>query len=263
MLIDETLSEAQAAEIELLNRCREEVERAEAHLLAAQAPEAWVDTGIDGADFDTARAASAYTLEKDVAEELLTPLDAETRGRIVDNVLGSYLAERGDETPAAVPKPAVVAAAANDAGRRRQWWQLPMTAVAAVLLTLLYVDLRGSAGTRGDAFHGNVLLSATNRAGSGRREPAETMKIHSRDHVAVLCPVEGRTVDTIRVLAVPDGAGEARPLRSTAVVPSDGRALLKVHADLAPGPWKVFCYAQEPNSGTLRLVGQSATLTVE
>ena len=99
----DSLSEQETAQRERLSRCHDAVEEAEAHLAAEEVPEAWVDTGPEGADFDAALAASAYSLEADVAQELLRPLEAETRGRIADDVVGAYLAERDDGAPAVLP----------------------------------------------------------------------------------------------------------------------------------------------------------------
>jgi len=257
MSTHDPLNEAQR---ERLESCLDGVEEAKAHLLAAQAPEAWVDTGQDGADFDLARAASEYSLEAEVAAELLTPLDAETRGRIVDGVLGSYLAETGDEAPAVAP---AVAPAANDAGRPRRWWQLPMTAAAAVLLTLFYVDLRGREGAPADSFDGSVLLTATNRAGSQPRVPAATMRIRADDHFAIHCQAEGRTVDIIGVRAEPIGGGKVHTLASEELDVGPDGAVLKARADLAKGSWTVSCDSHERSSGTRRLLGPPATLIVE
>ncbi len=250
----EPLSKAQR---EWLDGCREEVEQAEAHLFAAQAPEAWVDTGVDGADFDVARAASDFTLEPEVAEELLTPLDAGTRSRIADEVLGSYLAETGDKAPAIAP-------AANDAGRRRQWWPLPMTAVAAVLLTLLYVDLRGSAGAPPDVFDGStVLLSPTTRSGPQRPDPAETLTIRSGEKFDIHCEPKGREVKIVGIVAEPTAGGEARLLGARPIDGPDG-ASWKVYADLEPGTaWSVSCQAQDRSSGHTALLGPPATLNVK
>jgi len=259
MSMDEPLTDASMAERERLNRCRDEVERAEAHLLAAQAPEAWVATGLDGAELDGVGAASAYSLEAGVAEELLRPLDAEVRGRIADDVLGSYLAEIGDDARV-TPIPTVVAAA-NGAGRGRRWWPLPMTAAAAVLLTLFYVDLRGSAGAPADAFEGRVLLSPKVRAGSERGEPAATMRIRGGDHFTMYCQAEGRTVTIIGARAELSGVGTVRK-PSSETVDVDG-SVLNVLADLEPGTWKVTCDSFEPSSGRLSLVGPAATLIVE
>ena len=249
----DSLSKAQR---EWLDGCRDEVEQAEAHLFAAEAPAAWVDTGVDGADFDVARAASEYTLDPEVAEELLTPLGAQTRRRIADDVLGSYLAETGDEAPPVAP-------AANDAGRRRQWWPLPMTAVAAVLLTLLYVDLRGSAGAPPDVFDGSkVLLSATDRAGPHRPDPAATLAIQKGRHFDIHCQAEDREVKIVGIVAEPTAGGEARLLGADPMDGPDG-AKWKAYADLEPGTWSVSCQAKERSSGRTALLDPPATLTVK
>lgn len=259
MPTSDPLSEQETAERE---RLRDAVEEAEAHLAAAEVPEAWVDTGAEGADFDAALAASAYSLEADVAQELLTPLDADTRGRIADNVLGAYLAESDDEAPSAVPTVASTPTAANDSGGR--WWALPMTAVAAVLLTLLYVDLRGTAGAPADAFDGEVLLSSTVRGGAERGDPSTVMTVHSGGYFHTHCGAEGREIEVIRVVAKrSDGTGKTYNLASVVDDDEGGRAVVKVTADLAKGSWSVSCEAEEPSSGARSWIGSAATLTVE
>ncbi len=262
MPINEPLTE-QGTERERIRSCHEAVEEAEAHLAAAEVPEAWVDTGPEGADFDAALAASAYSLDADVAEELLRPLDAETRGRIADDVLGAYLAESGEEASAAAPMAASTPAAANDGGGRRRWWALPMTAVAAVLLTLVYVDLRGSTGAPADAFDGAVLLSSTVRGGSERGEPAQSLALHKGEFFYTDCGAEGRQLEIVRVVAKrSDGTGKPYNLRFEAVDGAAGAAV-KVTADLAPGTWSVSCEAEERSSGARGWSGSAATLTVE
>ena len=260
----DSLSEQETAQRERLSRCHDAVEEAEAHLAAEEVPEAWVDTGPEGADFDAALAASAYSLEADVAQELLRPLEAETRGRIADDVVGAYLAERDDGAPAVLPTVGSTPAAANDGGGRRRWWALPMTAVAAVLLTFVYVDLRGSTSASADAFDGTVLLSSTVRGGSERGDPAEAMTLHSGDYFHTHCGAEGREVDIIRVVAKrSDGTGKTYNLRSEAVDSGAGGAVVKVTAELAKGSWSLSCEAEERTSGARSWIGSAATLNVE
>ncbi len=260
----ELLSEAETAKREWHERCRDAVEEAEAQLLAAEAPHSWVDTGADGADVDVDRAASAYALDVGVTSELLRPLDAKTRGRIADDVVSTYLLEAGDEASGAAEWAPSGAAAANDGGRRRSWWRLPVTAVAAALLTFVYVDLRGTAGASEDALTGKVLLSETVRGGSERGDPAETMTIDTTDtYVEAHCWAEGRDVEIIRVVAKRiDGTGKTYNLASEVLEEAEGGAVLKVTADLALGSWSLSCEAEERSSGVRSWIEPAATLEV-
>lgn len=257
----ELLSEAETANREWHERCRDAVEEAEAQLLAAEAPHSWVDTGADGAEVDVDRAASAYALDVGVTADLLRPLDAKARGRIADDVVNSYLLEAGDEASGPVSGAAAWtpsgAAAANDAGRRRSWWRLPVTAVAAALLTFVYVDLRDTAGASTDALTGKVLLSESVRGGSERGDPSATMRIHKSDpFVKTHCWAEGRDVEIIRVVAKrSDGAGKSYNLASEVLEEAGDGALLKVTADLPPGSWSLSCEAEERTSGTRSWIG--------
>ncbi len=260
-----TAETAKAAKREWQRRCRDAVEEAEAQLLAAETPRSWVDTGADGADVDVDRAASACALDVGVTAELLRPLDAKTRGRLADDVVRAYLAEAGDRASGVVPgawSPGG-AAAANDAGRRRSRWTLPMTAVAAVLLTLVYVDLRGPAGAQADALTGEALLSARVRGGSTRGEPSKTMTIRGGEFVDTHCWAEGSEVEILRVVAKrSDGTGKTYTLASVVDREAGSGAVLKVTADLAPGSWRLSCEAEDRSSGVRSWIG-AATLNVE
>lgn len=241
-----------------LARCREEVERAKAHLLAAEAPDAWITATDDDAALEAALASNNYPIETEAARQLLMPLDIDTRRQLVDRVVNSYLDHRSvaaqEPKPVRAPLPLL----------KRKWLTLPLTAVAASLLTLFYINM-GNSGSGSDSIQGIVSASASTRAGS-TQEAEGALRLRGGEWFTLDCKSQNQAIRVVSVRAFPTTPTKdktARWLGAETLETTDQGARLHVHAELPPGPWRVSCEVQSPTSGNVTSMSPAALIILE
>jgi len=222
-----------------IERCYEEIERMEAHMLADEAPETWIVGTFDAASIDAAIADSHYSVSPEVVRELLTPLDGETRGKLVDRALEAYHKDHADRD-----KASTAASSAPSSQSWSRWLPLPMIAVAASLLTLFYVDARTSDEPelpRIEASASTAMLAGGNGDGP--------LRVMQDRHFDLTCSAGDDTTELRGVHARAesgdsDESDGSVTLGSRQVERSSPGVHLDVRADLPPGPWRIYCEGQ-------------------
>ena len=241
-----------------LQRCREEVERAEAHLLAAEAPNAWITATDDDAALAAALTSNCYPIETEAARQLLMPLEIDTRRKLVDRVVDSYLADTSavaqEPKPVQAPPPVL----------KRRWFALPLTAVAASLLTLFYVNMSDSDSNL-DSVQGLVSVSAGTRTGS-TQEAGGALRLRGGEWFTLDCKTQNQAISVVSVRAFPTTPTQdktARWLGAETLETTDKGARLHVHAELPPGPWRVSCEVQDRTSGIVTSMSPATLIIIK
>ncbi|HGG56246.1 MAG TPA: hypothetical protein ENK31_00435 [Nannocystis exedens] len=243
-----------------LARCREEVERAQAHLIAAEAPDAWITATDDDAALEAALASNNYPIETEAARQLLIPLDIDTRRQLIDRVVNSYLENRS----VAAQEPKSVQAPLPLPLLKRKWLTLPLTAVAASLLTLFYINM-GNSGAGSGSIQGIVSASAGTRTGSTQKAGG-ALRLRGGEWFTLDCKSQNQAIRVVSVRAFPTTQAKdktARWLGAETLETTDQGARLHVHAELPPGPWRVSCEVQSPTSGDVTSMSPAALIILE